>query len=432
MANHKSRLSRDIRFTDIISYEIIIFGFLLFEFFALVSEKNLGAWEKTFYLVTYEFGFISRAFIGSIFSLFTDYITDKMIYVSSVIFFLILIVMISLLLGRLIRKSKPDMKTPTIIFIMLFLASPFSVTYLLGFHIGRFDTYWIIITLLALVFLKNPVLKWSIPFLCAVTVSIHQGYMDTYMPALAIPMLYETYKHKYSKTSFAVFILSCITMIAFFIAFQFFPADIPFDNAIDFADYLSQHADFRVPAPQIYVEYFAPFLEYWLEDITPLMKTFALPLTLTYLLFTSPLLIIFGFIWKRSFKCADNRFKKFIFFLCAATPLAFIPAAIFGLDWDRWWAAALNTQFILVFYFIFSNEISVTSHVKTIAAFFEKHFLLLLLLILFMSLLTFSEATTNMFSFIRDRDGFMLHYVDYFNKHVYYLNNKDYWYIMGR
>lgn len=432
MANHKSRLLRSKGFLRIGSYELIIFSFLLFEFFVLATEESLGAWEKTFYLLTYEFGYISRAFIGSFFSLFTDYVTDEMIYIFALTSFLILIVMVSLLLGGLLRRSEPDLKTPTTIFVILFLASPFSVTYLLGSHVGRLDTYWIIVTLLALVFLKNPVLKWSIPFLCAVAVSIHQGYMDTYMPALAIPMLYEIYKNKYSKSSFSVFSLSCITLMVFFVAGQFFPASIPFDNAIDFADYLSQNASFRVSAPQLYLEYYAPFLEYLFENNFPLLKTFALPLALIYFSVASPLLIIFGFIWKQSFRFTDNRFKKFVFFLCAAAPLAFIPAAMFGLDWDRWLAAALNTQFILIFYFVYSNDISVTHSLKTIASFFEKHFLLLLLIVLFMSILTFSEAIIQMFNFIKNPDDFMSHQVYYFNKYVYYLDKKDYWYILGR
>lgn len=431
MASHKSRLRDSKGFLRIGSYEIVIFLFLLLESSVLTSENNLGFWEKTYYLITYEFGLVSRALIGSVFSLFTDRVTDKMIYLSALISFLILIIMISLLLGGFIRKSKPEMKNPTTIFAILFLASPFSVTYLLGLHIGRFDTYWIIITLLALVFLKNPVLKWSIPFLCAIAMSIHQGYMITYMPALAIPMLYEIYKNKYSKTSFAIFSLSCLTMIAFFIAFQFFPANIPFDNAIDFANYLSQNSSFRASAPQLYMEYFSPFVESRLGDNIPLLKTFALPLGLTYLLFSLPLLIIFGFIWKRSFNLADNRFKKFVFSLCAMAPLVFIPAATLGLDWDRWWAAVINTQFVLIFYFVYSNEISVVKPIKAIASFFERHLLVLLLIVIFMSILTFSEATTNMFSFITNRDDFMRHRVDFFNEHLYYFDKKDYWYIMG-
>jgi len=420
-----------IKFLIIGRFEIFIFLFLLLEFFMLTAKNSMGTWEKTFYLLTYEYGFVSRALVGSVFSIFTDFVTEKMLFIAAVASFLFLILMISILLGNLIRKSNPEIKHAVILFVTLFLASPFSVTYLLGFHIGRFDTYWIIITLLALVFIKNRILKWSIPLLCGVAVAVHQGYMDTYMPALAIPLLYEIYQSSYSKKSVVIFSVSCLIMMALFSAFQFFPADIPFDNPIDFAGHLSAGADFKASAPQLYVEYFAPFREYWIEDITPLMKTFAIPLLSVYLLISLPLFILFGFIWMNSFAASDNRFQKFIFFLCAAAPSAFIPAALFGLDWDRWWAAFINTQFIIIFYFMHSKETVVVESVKRAGDFFEKHFLLFLLLIIFFAFLAFSESVTDMFSFVRDSDKFMQHYVDYFNTHLFYPDKMDYWSIMG-
>lgn len=412
-------------------YELIIFFFLVVEFLALSAKQSLGAWEKTFYLLTYEFGPVSRALIGSVFSLFTDRITHNMIYVSACISYIFLCVLISFLLGKLIRKSNADIKVAVITIVILFLSSPFSITYLLGIHIGRFDVYWIIITLLALIFLKQPNLKWTVPFLCAVAVSVHQGYMDTYMPALAIPMLYEVYKSKYAKKNIILFSASCLTMIVLFLVYQFYSASLPFNDAIGFADYLSSKADFKASAPQLYVEYYAPFTEYWLEDIFPLMKTFAMPLTLSYLFISFPLFAFFGYIWKRAFQTANNKFLKFIFLLCAIAPIAFIPAALFGLDWDRWWAAAINCQFILIFYFIYTNEFPILDALKKIAVFISDHFLFILLVFIFFSMLTFSEAVTNMFSFINNSEKFMNHYVNYFNEHLFYSGNKDYWYIMG-
>lgn len=419
------------KFLSIGRFEILIFLFLLLEFFMLTAKNSMGTWEKTFYLLTYEYGFVSRALVGSVFSIFTDFVTDKMIFITAVVSFLFLIFLVSILLGSLIRKSDPTIKHTVILFVTLFLASPFSVTYLLGFHIGRFDAYWIIITLLALAFIKNRILKWSIPFLCGIAVAVHQGYMDTYMPALAIPLLYEIYKNSYSKKSIVLFFTSCLVMITLFSAFQFFPHSIPFDNPIDFAGHLSTGADFKASAPQLYVEYFAPFREYWIEDITPLMKTFAMPLLSVYVLISLPLFLLFGFIWKNSFTVSENRFQKLIIFLCAAAPLAFIPAALFGLDWDRWWAAFINTQFILMFYFLYSKDSVVVESIKRAGAYFEKHFILFLLLLIYFAFLTFSESATNMFSFVRDSDAFMQHYVDYFNTHLFYSDKMDYWSIMG-
>ena len=78
-----------------------------------------------------------------------------------------------------------------------------------------------------------------------------------------------------------------------------------------------------------------------------------------------------------------------------------------------------------------SKETVVVESVKRAGDFFEKHFLLFLLLIIFFAFLAFSESVTDMFSFVRDSDKFMQHYVDYFNTHLFYPDKMDYWSIMG-
>lgn len=405
--------------------ELVIFVFLLFEFVALASEKTLpsASFVTTHYLITYEFGLISRGLIGSLFSLFTNRLTIQAIYISAIISFLLLVYFISVLLARAIRMSEPTTKDATIIFTILFLASPLSVTYLLGFHFARFDIYWIIITLVALTLLKRSTFRWLVPFFCATAILIHPGYMFTYMPGLVIPMLYEVYKNRYSKRYIGIFTLCCLTMILLFLYLQFHSNNIPYHNAVDYANYLSGNSGFSAYAPMIHLEYYAPFPEWFTEWIWPLTLSYALPYGITLLAFSFPLLMIFGYVWTRSFKSTNNKFLKFVFVMCILSPLAFVPAALFGNDWDRWWAAVINNQFILIFYFIFSNESVVIKHVKRVGDFFSKHFLLFLLIIILTNSLTFSRAATLLFSYIMDLKGAGKDYLDYINEKVYGLSN---------
>jgi hypothetical protein len=400
-------------------YELVIFAFMLFEFLFLTFSKVTDSNTRTAYLLTYEFGFNSQALVGSIISLFTEIVTGQMIYVVSVISYLILTIQISLILGMLIRHAQQELKSSTIVFSLLFLASPLSVTYLLGMNTGRLDIYWIILTLLALVFLKRPVLRWTIPLLCVGAISVHQGYMATYMPALAIPMLYEVFKSKFSKIYAAVFSFSCLALISLFVFFQFFPAHIPFDNAVDFADYLSAKSDFTASVPMLYVGFFAPLKESLGEYVLPLSASYSLPVGISFLAFSLPLIFVFTCIWNKSFKHTENKFLKFIFLLCAASPLVFIPAAFIANDWDRYWAAVINSQFILLFYFVYSKESAVTAFVKKVGDFFNMHFLLFIVIIVFMNSLTFSVTATNIFSFIQDRDAISNLIENYFDKRVY-------------
>lgn len=399
-------------------YEIIIFSFLLFESIFMMPDSVVDEIAKASYLITYKFGFISKALIGSFFSLFTDRITSYQIYVTAIITFLILIFLIAFLLGAIIRKSQPNTRSSVIVFVMLFLSSPFSVTYLLGMYIGRFDTYWIIITLASLVFLKRPFLRWVIPLLCCVAMLIHQGYVFTYMPALAIPMLYEIYKNKYSKKHIIIFLLSCFSLITLFLIFQVSPGKIPFISANDFSDYLSRYSDFKVSTVMLYNVYFASFKESYYGYIRPLLASYALPAGVAVLTFSLPLMIVFGVVWKKCFYYTENRFLKLVYLVCAFSPLIIIPVACFLNDWDRYWASIINTQFILIFYLLYSNEQAVVDSVEKIGDFFERHFLLLIVIIIFACSIKFSEAGTNIFSFIKDKNAISKILEDFVNSNV--------------
>ncbi|MEI6577938.1 MAG: hypothetical protein WCN92_00585 [Eubacteriales bacterium] len=421
MISTKNHLLRKKESSHIGCYETVIFVFLLFEFISLTSNKTLysAGFVTTHYLLSYKFGFDSRFLIGSIVSLFTDHVTLHTVFVAGATALIFLIFLISLFLGCAIRNSHIEIRSAIIVFAVLFLASPLSVTYLMGFHFARMDTYWIIITLLALFCLKRPNLRLLVPLLCAAAILVHQGYMVTYMPALAVPIFYEIYNNKYSKKSIAIFCLSCLIMICMFLFLQFFPANIPFNNSIDFAAYLSKNAGFKAYAPMLYLEYYAPFPNWWLELMIPVIKTLALPWSLILLTFSAPLLIIFSYIWKQSFRFTSNKFLKFVFFLCLAAPLAFIPAALFGMDWDRWWAAVINNQFIIIFYFIYSNEETVIVFIKKAGDFLINHFLLLLMIIIFTNSLTFSTASDLVNTLIAKVGNVSDFIVNYFNNTVY-------------
>lgn len=364
----------------------------------MIKESTLDRWLLTHYLITYEFGLVTRGFIGSVISLFESKITYRLVYTLSIVSFTFLISQISLLLGNAIKTSEPDFKPAIKIFVLLFLASPLSVTYLLGGYFGRLDMYWVIISLLSLVFLKKAALRWTIPLLCAIAILIHQGYMVTYMPALAIPLLYEVYRSRCSKKSIAIFVLSCSSMIVTFVVLLFSAKNIPFDNPVDFLNHLSNRVAFTPEIALIFSEFFCSVQNWTLNVVLPTLSIIAPTIMLLMLVFSAPLLIIFFYIWKQSFKAAESKFLKFVFLLCAAAPCIFVVAALFAVDLDRWWAAVINNQFIFIFYFIFSKEKAVTDSVKKVGFFLKEHFLMLSLIIISTNFLTYSKAASSVLS----------------------------------
>lgn len=388
-------------------YEIAVFMFLTLQLIVMAADKNLDLWVMTPYLITYRFGLLPRALAGSVLSLFTDKVTTGIIFSIAIAFFLVLAAQISLLFAKAIRSSDEDLKLPVKLFTLLFLASPLSVTYLLGGYIARFDLFWLILTLVSLVFLKNRWLRWAVPLLSAAAIMIHQGYMVTYMPALVVPMLYEVYRSKYSKRSIAILALSCFLMGFVFIFLIFAQKNIPFADAAAFTESIAKNAGFQPEYHMVYSEYYCPFPNWTTNVVLPILAEIAVPVGLTLLMFSIPLIVIFFSVWKYAYKAAGNKFLKSVFIACAAAPLVFIPASVFATDLDRWWAAVINTQFIIVFYLIASKEKALTEAVKRTGNYLKEHLLLFAFIVITTNSLTFSKAAALVLTLaFRDIDKF--------------------------
>ena len=380
---------------------IILLCFVTRLLLVFCDRNSFSSWMTTPYVITYKYGFIARGFIGSVIAIFTDFLSRKALKAITLTATLILLVLLSYLLGKVAANARQDYKNGVLLFTILFISAPVSMTYLLESHFGRLETFLFIYTLLGLMCLKKPGLQWAVPLLCFAAVATHPGYLTTYMPAIAIPLLYEIYRAKYSKKSILLFSSSCVILIGFFLYFQLFSrSQLDFATADAMGDELARHTDMKIGYPMLYLEYFAPFPEWVVDFIIPFTLSMDGPVAVILLVYSVPLILIFGAVWRHCFRRADNKFLKFVFFLCAVAPLLFIVAAVFGNDWDRWWSAVINCQFVFVFYFVFSKERVVIDSLNRINAFFDKHTLLLLVILAFAGLALLSNIGTVFLEFL--------------------------------
>jgi len=382
-------------------------GILIFLFFftrfliSFLGRNTFSTWITTPYVINYQSGFIARAFVGSVIALFTDDLTLKQFKIIAFTATLALIALISYLIGKVIAGISKELKNTVIIFVFLFVSAPVSLTYMFEAHFGRFDVYMLLLTLIGLVCLRNPVLKWFVPVICFAAVATHPGYLVTFMPGLAIPMLYEVYRSRCSKKSVAIFSSSCLILLGLFFYFQLFSRkQLDFSTAEEMGRFLSQHTDMKIGLPMLYLEYFAPFPDWITKWVIPESLSMNLPeVGIALLTVSLPLIVIFAVVWKNSIRNAKDKFLKFIFLLCSFTPLMFFVSAFFGHDWDRQWAPLIHCQFIYLFYFIVSHEHAVTDSLKHLADFFEKHSLVLLFILLFAGLAMLSNLGTLFLNF---------------------------------
>lgn len=382
-----------------LKYSIPVFLFLMFRLLMYTYNRSVvfSSVVGVYYTLSYELGFIPRAFIGTILGLFTDYLTNDALRLFIHLVTVLLLAVIAVSVGRVISKTSSEYRPAVLLFLFFLLTAPLSHTYFIERHFGRLDTFWILFTLLSLLCLKNRYTRWLIPVLCFAAVATHPGFSVTYMPALLVPLFYEVYRGRYSSSGIVLFSVCCTVLLSSFVYFQFLAVSVPFADAESFGAYLSSRTDMKISVPVLYLEYISPHLDRLTNPNTftdlmlPMLRDTALRTVLAFLGFTLPLILIFAAVWKSGFRHADNNHIKLVFILCALSPLAFIPAALFGQDWERWWAAAINVQFILIFYFAARGDTALLTALKTVYAFFMNHLLVLLCILLFAGTLLFSD-----------------------------------------
>lgn len=374
-------------------YELFIFAALMFQFMVLCpSIQQLNPFAITPYFLSYQdFGFNSRLFVGSIIKLFSEYISSSAIYYCIVIVIIGMNALVAATLGKVLRRSPADGLDSMKIFLFLFLSSPFSLSFLFyGENFGRFDTYLVIITVVMMLIVRRKYLRWLVPLLCVIAVAIYQGYIMLYMPVIAIILVYECYKNKFALSSLLLCGSSFVLVNALSIYCQYFTPRFDFKDAEAVVEYLAHRTDFKLSEIMIFTEYFINVVNSFSYQVQ-IVKAFALPYTVSVLIMTSPLIMVFISLWSLAFRTARDRFSRFIVLLCIVAPLMSLPTFI-GNDWDRWISAVFITQFALSFYLMDSGFDCVSKSAEKISSYFTTHKMLLVFILIFLSVLMFSVS----------------------------------------
>lgn len=386
-------------------YEIFIFAVIMFEFAVLLPGiNNMDSYVVTFYLLSYQdLGLNNRLFIGSVFKIFAEYISSETLYYYICAITICLNCMVALVLGKVFRRSTDEKTDSLKIFIILFLSSPFSLSHLFNSaNFGYFDLYFIILTLIMVIFIRNKYLKWLIPILCIIAEAIHPGWFLLYMPAIAIILICEFYINKYKKSSTVICIVSFLAASLALLYFQFLPHSINFATPEDVVRFIQHRTDYPLESVEIILSNYFLDVRTLLYDSIPAVLSFVLPYSICILVMTSPLIAVFITLWLQAYKKAQDKFSKVIILLCMAAPIVSL-TIFFNFDWDRWISAIFIVQFMLVFYFLDSGFACVIEAAEHIKLYFQKHRVLFVFIVGYLSMMVFSFGRVFLYSLI-DKD----------------------------
>lgn len=375
------------RALDKVRYELPVFLFFL----VFYPPQHLAVTYDIYcalHVFDYRIGFAPRLFIGSLMSLFTDYKSEAFMDTFYIVVFLMEALLFAFIAGRIIRGADKDTKDIAVIFVLFFLAVPYSLATLYP-RLLSLDRFMVLYTLLSLILITKKGFKWFVPLLLAIGLATYTGFAFTYMPAVAIVLLYETYKEKPSVGGKILFVLSFAVMAVFSAYFFLFDGLNRYSNVEELVAWATGKTDL------ISVEYFRTVVEtlllitpsdfFW-DATVPLegYKGFVHEFTST--IFLLPLYTTFFVIWRNSIKSSKDKFEKFIFTLCLLAPIARFPMFILSTNFFRGRISVVVVQFFLIFYFIHNKNKTVTNSMKKVGGFFADHSLLLLLMIAYFAL----------------------------------------------
>jgi len=202
-------------------YELALFSFFIIEMLTKMPViDGMDNWSVSQYLLTYRLGFSSRMLIGSIISLFTNKITDTIIYNIATGTSVLLCLFVAIILAHFIKKTNRASNYIKVI-VLIFIASPASITYLFNSaNFSRFDIYLLLISM-AYVLISKTKFKWAIPLMCIVAMSIHQVFIFTFFPMVIIVLLYNASREKSKIQSTILITTTSFFTACAFLLFQF-------------------------------------------------------------------------------------------------------------------------------------------------------------------------------------------------------------------
>ncbi|MBE5898473.1 MAG: hypothetical protein E7279_02620 [Lachnospiraceae bacterium] len=325
-----------------------IFGVL---FIIWSFDKNIIPQNTTLYALSYDYGFVSRGLLGTIWNYIGELtglntMTYDGIYALSKVFLVIFFVVLMLFFLQIIRKTKEQDKKYMYYLIVFF--SIFNFPMFAGEHnFGRVDVVLVIITFICCMLIVQGFLEWLVPIFCGIAMLFHQGYVFMYVNIVLILFLFKALKDtkKISRKYAALFIITLVVVSVLFIYFEFISSynitEAQAESIVDYAKSLSANGeDYSESLINHEVLGKDVFADEWKYHVICYIET---PI---FLVLFSPYIVLFVLFFRNVLKetKADKlTYAKYLFLLLGgATNL---PEIILKTDYGRY-------AYSLIFYYI--------------------------------------------------------------------------------
>lgn len=359
---------------------VVFGGYLLYCILGKLMPHASG-YYLIHYLYTYDHGYISRGLVGEVISWFADTVSDDLTRWVMTGFSALLMLGMSLCIGKALSKVRFDKEKLSIILFIVVIVFMIPMPYKFYYTDMKLDKLVWALALISVYIADTKLGKWIVPFICMLATVVNPIFVFTSMILVAIILLQEFYASGYSVKNGIICGVSYVGIIALALLAPISEKWVGFENATEMSEYyLARYAG-------TFNEEMKGLFDYWLMDFfistedllsrpfETFFKGFAMGLrTIGNTIFIGvPAYTLLGIFWNKVIRSEENKFQKFIYFLCAISPIVIIPPLILSWEFSKLFLNNIFVQAGLVIYFVVKNNSAVVKVCSQAKAFAKKH-----------------------------------------------------------
>ncbi|MCR5545822.1 MAG: hypothetical protein K6F30_05015 [Lachnospiraceae bacterium] len=352
---------------------IVGLSFFYLAVFFLTYDAKLTIYNSTLLSFSYKYGFIPRAFVGTIYEglnwilpvdMYSYGMAMRFVEVCTAIFFLL---MIWIARKTLLLVGEKYFKTIGVVWIIygIMFVSMFSSKY----NFGRVDLFMLLIDAIGICLLMKRKGEWLLIPLSVIGVMVHEGFVFMYFSTILVILIYRFFMTEEKKKYGWIFALSLVGASVTFLYFMFFR------TPVDRETYLSIYRMARDLSYEGRPHISLLSAELLCVNLGDIEKAFhkenflQLPF---FVLMVSPFLVFLCRLGRSLYLKAKGMKEKLAYLAVMIGWMTLIPNFALKVDYGRWIFAAFSFFFIVFImmyveqdkYFIQSFEIECNRYRK--------------------------------------------------------------------
>ena len=373
---------------------MFLFILLLAELF---YEKRVNEMNTTMLAFTYEYGFISRGLVGTIFQTVVNLLPNMDFNYSAVMNFTKCVTAIYFLtilgffafslrkigqLGSAFIVKKHHYQYFMVLYVLF--AIPFSVA---NYNFGRTDIWLIVISLICVMCLVAEKCEWIVIPLCAIAIMIHQGFAFMFMNTILVLLFYKILSFDGAKRRkyIAIFTICTLCSAGLFFWFELFShtnGDNIYESMLNMAYTLSRDGK-SIHQDVLDKEILGIDLTSR-EIILHLQNLVQFPI---YIVLMLPYLASAYIFFRGVIKDATETKDKIKYLFVAIGSLTVLPLLALKVDFGRWMMAVCHYYLIMLLALVALGDKLIMRHIENTITWLKKKSGLAVLLVVYPILL---------------------------------------------